>query len=134
MMITLVLITAVFAFPITTADENRVYFNPNSVSVSYSNTVDIKIRANATNFQGGQIELSYDSYCCEVIDFQENPVFTDVKWNSTKHGKEWIMFDKGLTTLNRDILIGILTIKCMDKGSSSRKTLFLPRIWDVLGL
>ena len=115
MIIIIVLITAIFTFPITTADENRVYFNPNFVSASYSNTVDVEIRVNATNFQGGDIELTYDATCCEVIDFQENSIFTDVEWNSTKYGEEFIRFDKGLPTLNGDILIGTFTIMCMNE-------------------
>ena len=86
-----------FLIPITIAAENQVYLDPDRTSAVYPNTVDIEIRVDATDFRDGQIELSYDSSCCDIIDFSRNTaVFPDGFWKSLKDGRDYISIDRDI--------------------------------------
>jgi len=90
-----------------------VYFNPGNSSASYGYSTEVEIRANASNFQGGQIKISYNSTCALVTNWQRNTVtFPYGEWNSSVPGQEWITFTD-TSNLTGDYLIGTLTVQCV---------------------
>jgi hypothetical protein len=90
-----------------------VYLSPSQSSANYGGTARVDIRANATNFQGGQIKLTYNASCANITAWERNTtIFPIGEWDSSVPGEEWITFtDTG--ALTGDYKIGTLTIKCV---------------------
>ena len=111
---------SISASMITSATEtNEVYFDPSTVTVPSMGTVDVELRVNAEGFQGGQVELTYDPSCCNVINFNlNNADFTYGGWNSDIDGREFITFVSNVL-LSGDYLIGTLTIQCVGEEGCS---------------
>ncbi|MGB7532452.1 MAG: cohesin domain-containing protein [Halobacteriota archaeon] len=96
-----------------TETPHTVYFTPSHSSAGYGHTTEVEIRANATNFQGGQIKITYNSSCANVTDWERNTAtFPIGEWDLSVPGQEWITFtDTGPFT--GDYQIGTLTIRCI---------------------
>jgi len=96
--------------------DNVVYLDPQHSSASFCKTTEVEIWVDATNFQGGQIKLTYNSTCADVINWERNTDdFPYGTWDSDTPGEEWITFSaEGLVT--GEYLIGTLTIHCVSDG------------------
>ena len=106
--------TVAFAVPVVPAAvQNEVYLVPQDSSALFGETTDVEIWVNATNFQGGQIKLTYGSTCADVTNWVANTAdFPLGTWNSGTPGEEWITFT-ALASKTGDYLIGTLTIHCV---------------------
>jgi len=96
-----------------TETPHTVYFTPSNISAGYGHTTQVEIRVNATNFQGGQIKITYNSSCANVTNWELNTAsFPIGEWDSSVPGQEWITFaDTGPFT--GDYKIGSLTVRCI---------------------
>jgi hypothetical protein len=89
-----------------------VYLDPAHSRGHYGHTVDVELRANATNFQSGQIKLTYDPNCVNITNWARNTAtFPMGGWDSSTTGQEWITFT-GTAPLSGDYEIGTLTLQC----------------------
>ncbi|MCK4626528.1 MAG: hypothetical protein KAV00_14510, partial [Phycisphaerae bacterium] len=117
-LVTVIALAALMAVATATAVSEEVYLDPSTSSAEYLNTVNVELRVDATNFQSGQIELEYNTGCCEVTNFVRNTGdFAQGTWDSTTAGREWITFGNVVSPLTGDYLIGTLTIRCLHDGA-----------------
>ncbi len=108
----------VFAIVVTftvlpAAAQNEVYLVPQDSNATYGNTVDVKIWVNATEFQGGQINLTYNSACADITNWVRNTTnFLLGTWDHYE-GREWITFstwEPQPANLTGEYMVGTLTI------------------------
>ncbi|MEA1944887.1 MAG: dockerin type I domain-containing protein [Euryarchaeota archaeon] len=93
--------------------ENAVYLNPQHSGARYSRTAEVEIWVNATNFQSGQINLTYAPTCTDVTNCVLNTATFPISgWESSVDGREWITF-MALSSLTGEYLIGTLTVHCV---------------------
>ena len=101
--------------PTSTSEPGQGRLSPQHSSAAHSNTADVEIWVDATNFQGGQITLAYGSTCAEVMDWVPNTIgFPQATWDSDTPGEEWITFS-GPGSRTGIHLIGILTLHCVSE-------------------
>ena len=116
-----------------------VYFTPSHSSAGYGHTAQVEIRVNATNFQGGQINITYNSSCANVTGWERNTAnFPMGEWDSSVPGQEWITFTN-TSPFTGDYKIGTLTIRCIcdcecttPLDFSTRSALFAPSGDEIL--
>ena len=115
------LATLVLAMP---AAAQEVYLVPQNSSASFCNTVDVEIWVNATNLVGGQINMTYDSTCANVTNWELNTEYfpSMLSWWEHYEGSEWIGFVSGTGPLTGEYLIGTLTIHCVDESETGCET------------
>ncbi|RLG44090.1 MAG: hypothetical protein DRN92_08520, partial [Thermoproteota archaeon] len=91
----------------------EIYFVPQNSSAPYCNTTEVEIWVNGTGmFQSGQINLTYDPACADVVDWVRNTdVFPHGDWDSSKPGEEWITFARN-DEIDGRYKVGTLTIHC----------------------
>ena len=100
---------------------NEVYLVPQHSSANgYCKTTDVEIWANATEFQGGQINLTYDSTCANVTNWVRNT--TNFLMGGWLHydGRVWITFstmDPQPPLLTGEYMVGTLTIHCVNDST-----------------
>ena len=106
-----VLAFAVFALT-TSAAAQEVYLLPQQSIAAYSTTANVEIWVDAADFQGGQINLTYDPECADVTDWTRNT--TNFGMGGWKHyaGKDWITFT-ALDSLSGKYRVGTLTVQCV---------------------
>ena len=114
-----------FALAVATAPPavaQEVHFLPPQSSASYCNTTEVEIWVNATNFQSGQIELTYNPSCANVTDWVGNATnFPMGAWAHVEDGKDRISFmGSGLKT--GEYMIGTLTIHCVNESGEGCAT------------
>jgi len=90
----------------------EVFFSPENSSAECYSPFSVEIYANATDFQGGQFNISYNPACVNVTGWSVNPTFSMGGWDSTFDGREYITFMKMLPPLTGLIKVGTLTINC----------------------
>ena len=98
--------------------EHEVYPVPQSSNAPYCSETDIGIWVNATNFQGGQIKLTYDSTCANVTNWAMNTATFPMGGWTHSVGDEWITFT-AMSGLTGEHLIGTLTIHCVSEEECS---------------
>jgi hypothetical protein len=91
-----------------------VYLVPQDCTASYGNTADVEIWVNATGFQSGQINLTYDSTCADVTNWVRNA--TNFGMGGWEHyeGREWITFMATAPLPGGEYQVGTLTIQCVN--------------------
>ena len=105
--------------------QNEVNLVPQHSSASFGNTRDVEIWVDATNFQSGQIKLTYGSTCADVTNWVANTAdFPYATWNSDTPGEEWIIFI-GVAPKTGDYLIGTLTIHCVSEEECTTALAFV---------
>ena len=107
------------------AAQNEVYLVPMQSNATYCNTAEVEIWANATGFQGGQINLTYDSSCANVTGWERNTTNFLIGGWSHYNGREWITFatmDPQPVLLTGNYIIGTLTIHCVNESGEGRET------------
>jgi hypothetical protein len=95
-----------------------INFNPQEGNAEFCDTVSVEIWANATGFQGGQINLTYDSSCANVTGWERNTTNFLIGGWSHYDGREWITFstmDPQPVLLTGNYMIGTLTIHCVSE-------------------
>jgi len=105
-------ILAVAILVTTSASAQEVYLLPQQSTAAYSSTAEVEIWVDAINFQGGQINLTYDPACANVTDWtRDTATFQMGGW---KHyaGKDWITFT-ALDSLSGKYRVGTLTVQCV---------------------
>ena len=96
----------------TAASAQEVYLLPQQSTAAYSTTASVEIWVDAADFQGGQINLTYDSECANVTDWTRNT--TNFEMGGWKHyaGKDRITFT-ALDSLSGEYRVGTLTVQCV---------------------
>jgi len=121
-----ILVFAIFTVFIgSAAVAQEVYFVPQKSNATYCNTIDIEIWADAAEFGGGQINLTYDSTCGNVTNWVRNTTnFLMGGW-SHYDGREWIAFSTMAPQpplLTGEYMIGTLTIHCVNDSTEGCET------------
>ena len=94
--------------------ENKVFFVPqHSVVEGYCKTTDVEIWVNASNFQSGALNLTYDSGCANVTNWIMSSNFPLGGWDSLIDGRERITF-MTMAPLTGEYKVGTLTIHCVN--------------------
>jgi len=106
------------------AEGDEVYLESTSSIVQLGETVDVEVWVSATGFQGGQINLTYNSSCVNITGFVNDTEFPLWYWNSKTDGEEWILFAANNTSstpipLTGDYKIGTLTIEGVSPGTTT---------------
>ncbi|MHC1584022.1 MAG: cohesin domain-containing protein [Methanosarcinales archaeon] len=127
---------SLFAMGVSAEDE--VYLEPQNSTVRVGETVDVEIWVNATGFQGGQINLTYNSSCVNITDWVNNSADFELGyWNSMTDGREWILFAANYSEteipLTGAYKIGTLTIEGVSQGSTELKFSENSSIFDDYG-
>ena len=120
-------IVAVFTVQ-SAAAENELYLVPMQSTATYSNTADVEIWVKAAEFQGGQINLTYDSSCANVTDWERNTTNFLIGGWSHYDGREWITFstmDPQSVSLTGNYMIGTLTIHCVSEEGCETPLAFI---------
>ena len=108
MLLSMLLITTVSV----AAAETEVYFNPQDVSARFCEAVEVKILLNATaEFQSGQINLTYNPACANVIGWKRNTTNFPLGGREHYAGNDWITFT-ALDSLAGKYRVGTLTVQC----------------------
>ncbi len=121
-------IIGILAFAILTAPvaaQNEVSLVPMQSSATYGNTADVELWLNATGFQGGQIDMAYDSSCANVTGWNRNTTNFMIGGWSHYDGRDWITFatmDPQPVSLSGDYMIGTLTIHCVSESEKDCET------------
>jgi hypothetical protein len=121
-------ILGMLAFAILTvpvAAQNEVHLVPMQSSATYGNTVDVELWVNATEIQGGQISLTYDSSCANVTGWNRNTTNFLIGGWSHYNGREWITFatmDPQPVLMTGNYMIGTLTIHCVSESEEGCET------------
>jgi len=97
------------------AGAQEVHFLPPQSSASYCNTTEVEIWVNATSFQSGQIELTYNPSCAHVIDWVGNTTNFPMGGWTHEDGKDRIYF-VGSALKTGEYMIGTLTIHCVNES------------------
>jgi len=108
------------------AVENEVYLDPQESTVRFCENATVKIWVNATEFQGGQINLTYNPTCANVTDWKRNTTNFLLGGWSHYDGREWITFstiDPQPPLLTGKYMIGTLTIHCVNDSKEGCETL-----------
>ncbi len=104
------------------AHDNKVYLEPRNSTVQPGETTDVEIWINATGFQGGQINLTYNSSYVNVTGFVNGTEFPLWYWNSITDGEEWILFAAKYSEnlpLEGEYKVGTLTIEGVLPGTTT---------------
>jgi hypothetical protein len=90
---------------------NEVYFVPTISNASYGTVTDVEVWVNATNFQSGQMTITYDPCCADVTSWvRDEPNFAFGAWNTSDAGSERIAF-VGTSLKSGGYRIGTLRIR-----------------------
>nr|QNO55770.1 hypothetical protein DIJDKDOB_00001 [Methanosarcinales archaeon ANME-1 ERB7] len=111
-----------------TAAGSEVYFNPQEGSAEFCDNVSVEIWANATGFQGGQINLTYDSSCANVTGWERNTTNFLIGGWSHYDGREGITFstmDPQPVLLTGNYMIGTITIHCVSEEGCETPLAFI---------
>ena len=114
-------IFAVFTVPVPAAAQNEVFFVPQQSKATYCNTTDVEIWANATDFQSGQINLTYDPTCANVTNWERNTTTFPLGGGTHYDGREWITFT-AMAPMTGEYMIGTLTIHCVNDSTKGCET------------
>ncbi len=113
------LIFAILTVPV--AAQNEVYL----VSSSPDCNADVELWVNATEIQGGQISLTYNSSCANVTGWARNTTNFMIGGWSHYDGRDWITFatmDPQPVLLTGNYIIGLLTIQCVNESEDGCET------------
>jgi flagellar hook assembly protein FlgD len=103
--------TASTTISVTGAGDNKVYFVPEESKASFCKTTQVELWVDATDFQSGQINLTYNPECAEITGWTRNTAnFPMGTWAHTD-GNEWITFVGGELKTG-SYMIGTLTVHC----------------------
>ncbi len=116
-------IVAVFTVPV--GAQNEVYLIPMQSNATYGNTADVEIWVNATEFGGGQINLTYESACANVTNWARNTTnFVLGGWTHYE-GRDWITFsttDPQPPLRTGKYVVGTLTVQCVNESEDGCET------------
>ena len=126
--------TRVVTVNVGAAEHEGVYLEPQSSSASCGGETEVQIWVNATNFQSGQINLTYDPTCVNVTNWAENTATFPVGTWTHSTGGEWITF-ASMSSLSGEYKIGTLTIQCVceDKCSTTLNFVDPSKLFDPSG-
>ena len=103
------------------AAETEVYFKPLDVSARCCEDVEVELWVNTTNFQGGQINLTYNPNCVNITNWARNTaVFTMGGWTHYET-RAWVTFATQ-DSLNGEYQLGTFTIQCVNARGESCET------------
>jgi len=107
---------AALLVPVTAT--NKVYLIPQQSNATYCNTTTVEIWANASNFVGGELNLTYDSACANVTNWARNTTNFENGISTHYKGREYIDFYTLSGLLTGKYMIGTLTIHCNNSEES----------------
>jgi hypothetical protein len=106
-----VILTLVILVTTSAAAAQEVYLLPQQSTAAYSTTANVEIWVDATNFQGGQINLTYDPACATVTDWTRNTTIFPIGGREHYAGNDWITVT-ALDSLSGNYRVGTLTVQC----------------------
>ena len=107
----------VFAVTGTGTVQNEVYLVPQHGNAALCGTAEVEIWIDAENFQGGQLNLTYDSNCVNLTDWERNTTaFPMGGWDSSIEGKEWITL-LAYSSMTGNYKAGTVTIQCVSEDA-----------------
>ena len=118
-----IVVFAVFTVPAAAAQE--VYLVPPQSNAAYSSTMDVEIWVDAIEFQGGQINLTYDSECANVTNWMRNTTNFLIGGWTHYNGRVWITFltmEPQPPLLTGKYMVGTLTIHCENETEEGGET------------
>ena len=118
-----ILALAILTAPV--AAQNELSLVPMQSSATYGDAVEVALWLNATGFQGGQIDLTYDSSCANVIGWKRNTTNFMIGGWSHYDGRDWITFatmEPQPVSLSGDYMIGAITIHCVSESEKGCET------------
>ncbi len=121
----IVMLSMLLVITVSASAGSVVYYNPQEASAEYCENVSVELWANATGFQGGQIDLTYDSSCANVTGWERNTTNFLIGGWSHYDGRDWITFatmDPQPVSLSGDYMIGTLTIHCVNESGEGCET------------
>ncbi len=111
----------IITVPVTAA-ETEVYFKPQDTSMRCCEYVEVELWVNATNIQGGQINLAYNPNCVNITNWARNTsVFPMGGWTHYED-RAWITFATQ-DSLNGEYMLGTFTLQCVNSSGESGETL-----------
>jgi len=105
----------------TSASAQEVYLLPQESTAAYSSTAEVEIWIDATDFQGGQINLTYDPACADVTDWTRNTTNFQMDEREYHSGRDWITFT-ALDSLVGKYRVGTLTVQCKKEQEEGGET------------
>jgi len=121
----IMLVIVVFAVFTVPAAAQEVYLVPQQSNAAYSSTADVEIWVDAIEFQGGQINLTYNPSCANVTNWMRNTTNFLIGGWSHYNGRVWITFltmEPQPPLLTGKYIVGTLTIQCVNETGGWCKT------------
>ena len=121
----IVMLSMLLVITVSASAGSVVYYNPQEVSAEYCENVSVELWANATGFQGGQINLIYNPSCANVIGWERSTTNFLIGGWSHYDGRDWITFatmDPQPVLLAGNYMIGTLTIHCVNESGEGCET------------
>ncbi|VUT27734.1 MAG: hypothetical protein SYNGOMJ08_00284 [Candidatus Syntrophoarchaeum sp. GoM_oil] len=117
-----IVLLSVFAMGVSVSAQDGVYLESATSTVDVGEMIDVDIRVNTTDFQGGQINLTYDPSVVNVTAFVNNSEDFEFRyWGSGTGGKEWILFAANYSPsipLSGNYKVGTLTVEGISPGTA----------------
>ena len=112
----------VITVPVTAA-ETEVYFDPQDVSVRCCEEVEVELWVNATNFPGGQINLTYNPNCVNITNWARNTAVVSMGGWTHYEARVWVTFAPQ-NSLSGEYMLGTFTLQCVNARGESCETSF----------
>jgi len=115
---------AAFAVP-SAAVQNEVHLVLEDSNATYGNTAEVELWVNATEFAGGQINLTYEPACANVTDWVLNTSNFNFGGWTHYEDRAWITFstcDPQPPLLTGEYMVGTLTIQCVNASEDGCET------------
>ncbi|MFZ2070054.1 MAG: hypothetical protein WAV32_00285 [Halobacteriota archaeon] len=118
----MIVLALVILVTTSVAVAQEVYLLPQQSNTAYSSTANVEIWVDATDFQGGQINLTYDPTCADVTDWTRNT--TNFPMGGREHyaGNDWITFTALDSLPDGKYRVGTLTVQCVNARGESCET------------
>ena len=108
----LVLTVSATLYTVGGTEQNQVYLVPQLREAICGETVTIDLWIDAEDYQGGQINLTYDSRCITVTNWERNSSnFPMGGWYSDVKGQEWITLLRN-SSVTGEYHGGTVTVTC----------------------
>jgi len=104
-----------------TAAETEVYFELQDFSVRCCEEVEVELWINATNFQGGQINLTYNPNCVNITNWTRNTAVFSMGGGTHYEARVWVTFATQ-DSLSGEYKIGTFTLQCVNARGESCET------------
>lgn len=104
-------------FTVAGTPQHEVYLAPQNGATAPNDSATVELWINATNFQGGQISLQYDTNCVNVTNWERNTTnFPMGGWDTSIDGREWVTL-LSYSSMAGEYHAGTFTVLCSCKDA-----------------